>query len=39
VLGTVDTFWKLVSKDRFHKLKNFALRMHSSFGNTYTILF
>ena len=32
---TQECFWKLVSKDRFPKLKNFALKMHSMFGSTY----
>jgi len=36
VLETVDSFWKLVSTDRFPKLKDFALKMHSTFGNIYT---
>ena len=31
---TQECFWKLVSKDRFPKLKNFALKMHSMFGST-----
>jgi len=35
VLATVESFWKLVSKDRFLKLKDFALKMRSMFGNTY----
>jgi len=30
VLQTVDSFWKLVRKDRFPKLKDFALKMHST---------
>ena len=30
-----ERFWKLVSKDKFPKLKNFALKMHSMFGSTY----
>ena len=29
---TVESFWKLVSKDRFPKLKDFALYMHWMFG-------
>jgi len=29
---TVVNFWKLFSKDRFPKLKHFALKMHSMFG-------
>ena len=32
---TQECFWKLVSKDRFPKLKDFALKMHSMFGSTY----
>jgi len=36
VLETGNSFWKLVSKDRFPKLKDFALKIHSTFGNTYT---
>ena len=28
-------FWKLVSKNKFHELKDFALKMHSMFGSTY----
>jgi len=35
VLETVESFRKLVGKDRFLKLKDFALKMHSTFGNTY----
>jgi len=35
VVETAETFWKLVSKDRFLKLKIFALKMHSMFANTY----
>jgi len=34
-LQTAESFWKLVSKDRFPKLKDFALKMHSNFGSTY----
>jgi len=34
VLETVEGFWKLVSKDRFLKLKGFALKMDSTFVNT-----
>ena len=30
-----ERFWKLVSKDKFPKLKDFALKMHSMFGSTY----
>jgi len=36
VIETIDSFWKLVSEDRFPKLKNFTLKMHSTFRNTYT---
>jgi len=36
VTETVDSFWKLVNKDRFPKLNHFALNMHSTFENTYT---
>ena len=32
---TQECFWKLVSKDRFPKVKDFALKMHSMFGSTY----
>ena len=32
---TQKRFWKLVSKDKFPKLKDFALKMHSMFGSTY----
>jgi len=35
VLETENSFVKLVSKDRFPKLKDFALKMHSTFGSTY----
>ena len=35
VLETVGSFSKLVSKERFLKLKHFALKMHLMFGNTY----
>jgi len=35
VLEIVESFWKLVSKDRFPKLKDFATKMHSVFGNTH----
>ncbi|XP_072395238.1 EPM2A-interacting protein 1-like [Diabrotica undecimpunctata] len=31
----ISTFWKLVSKDRFYKLRNFALKLYSMFGSTY----
>jgi len=33
VLGTFVGLWKLVSKDRCPKLKDFALKIHSTFGN------
>jgi len=36
MLETVENFWKLVSKDIFPKLKDFSLKMHSMFPNTYT---
>jgi len=36
VLETEDSFVKLVSKHRFPKLKNFALKMYSTLGSTYT---
>jgi len=36
VIETVDSFWKLVSRDRYPKLKHFVLKMHSTFENTYT---
>ena len=32
---THERFWKLVSKDKFPKLRDFALRMRSMFGSTY----
>jgi len=35
VLETGESFWKLISKERFLKPKDFALKMHSMFGNTY----
>jgi len=35
VLETAESFWKLVSKDRFPKLKDFALKWHSTFANTH----
>jgi len=35
VLQTAGSFRRLFSKDRFPKLKDFALKMHSVFGNTY----
>ena len=31
---TQERFWKLVSKDKFPKLKDFALKMHSMFEST-----
>jgi len=34
-LRTVQSFCKLVSKDRFLKLKHFALKMRLVFGSTY----
>jgi len=34
VLDTAENLWKLVSRQRFLKLKDFALKMHSMFGNT-----
>ena len=34
-LQTVESFWKLVSKDRFPKLQDFALKGHSIFGSTH----
>jgi len=34
-IETVKSFWKLVSKDRFPEPKDFALKMHSTFGNAY----
>jgi len=37
VLVTVKSFLKSVSKDRFPKLKDFALQMRSTFGDTHTI--
>jgi len=36
VLETVKSFWKLVSKNRFAKLKDFALNMRWTFGSTYS---
>jgi len=33
-LQTVASFWKLLSKDRFPKLQDFALKIHSLFGST-----
>jgi len=35
VLETVESFGKLVSKERFLKLQGFALKMHSMFANKY----
>ena len=35
VLETAKSFWILISKNRFLKLKVFALKMRSRFGNTY----
>jgi len=35
VLETAENFWKLVSKERFLKLKHFAPKIHFMFGNTY----
>jgi len=35
VLETVKRFWKLVSKNRFPKLNDFAVNMRWTFGNTY----
>jgi len=35
MLETAESFWKLVSKERFLKLKDFPLKMHSMFGNIY----
>jgi len=34
-LETVESFWKLVKKDRFHKLQDFMLKMRSLFGSTH----
>jgi len=34
-LQTVASFWKLVSKDIFPKLQDFALKMHSIFRSTH----
>ncbi|XP_072375922.1 general transcription factor II-I repeat domain-containing protein 2B-like [Diabrotica undecimpunctata] len=31
----ISTFWKLVAKNRFPKLRNFALKLYSMFGSTY----
>ena len=33
--GTISTWRNELSKDGFPKLKDFALKMHSIFGNTY----
>ena len=30
-----ERFWKLVSKEKFSKLKDFALKIHLMFGSTY----
>jgi len=35
VLVTATSFWKLDSEDRYPKLKDFAPKMSSTFGNTY----
>jgi len=35
VLETAKSFWSLVSKETFLKLKDFAVKMHSRVGNTY----
>jgi len=35
MLETVESFWKLVSKDRFSNLKDFALKIYLMFGNAY----
>jgi len=35
VLETADSFRKLASKERVVKLKDFALKMHLIFRNTY----
>jgi len=35
VLESAKSFRKLVTKDRFPKLKDFALEMPSTFGNTW----
>jgi len=34
-LQTVESFWKLVSKDSFPKLQDFALKGHSIFESTH----
>jgi len=36
MLGTFVSWWKLGSKDRCPKLKDFALKIHSKFGNIYS---
>jgi len=38
VLETEGSFVKLVSKGRFPKLQDFALKMHSTFQSTFTVL-
>jgi len=35
VLETAESFGKLVSKERFLNIQDFALKMHSMFANTY----
>jgi len=35
VTPAVESFWKLVSKDRSPKLKYFALKMYSMYESTY----
>jgi len=37
VLETAESFWKSVSEDKFPKVKDFAPKMHSMFGNTCNI--
>ena len=37
MLEIEDSFVKLVSKDRFPNLKDFALKVHSAFGSTCTL--
>jgi len=32
---TVEGFWKLVRKNRYPQVKEFALKMYSMFGSTY----
>jgi len=34
VLETAESFWKLVSEERFFKLKVFALKLHPMFTHT-----